>query len=89
MGDRAWGCKQMKTGDLVTIKDNNFTRVEGMIEYTSDVYHPKPEFHEMGIIVDISEILGNQYAQVWWFSYDTRFKGKPSETIPCQYLQVL
>ena len=78
------GYQSMKVGDMVTIKEIEFTRIEGPLGAGKD-----SDFKEMGIILEITQILGNTYASVWWFTYDTTFKGKPSGIIPCQYLRVI
>jgi len=74
----------MKKGDLVRIKPIGYNRVEGRIGLDGD-----RTAGELGIILSITTVLQVDYAHVWWFAYDTTFKGKPSEMIPCQYLQII
>lgn len=76
----------MKEGDLVTIVPTIGNRVEGPIGI-----HDEQDmvYKEFGIVLEITEILYNEYAYVWWFAYDDAAKGKPSEIIPCQYLKVI
>jgi len=76
----------MKVGDLVTIMPVIGTAVEGPIGVRDE---DRDHYEEFGIVVDISEVLTNQYAHVWWFKYNVGIKGKPSELIPCQYLKVI
>tara|TARA_B100001778_G_scaffold324075_1_gene318024 strand:- start:437 stop:673 length:237 start_codon:yes stop_codon:yes gene_type:complete len=76
---------KIKPGDLVTIKDLHVVDSYRMIEA-----RVSPDgYHEMGIVVEITSILENKYAYVWWFAYDVEAKGSPSEIIPCQYLKVI
>ena len=76
----------MKVGDLVTIVPLIANRVEEPIGVHDE---EGTENKELGIVMEIRDIISNQYAHVWWFSYDVTFKGKPSEIIPCQYLKVI
>ena len=87
MDKRPGGIKRrMKVGDLVTIMPIIGTAVEGPIGVRDD---DRNQYDEMGIVIEISEILTNEYAHIWWFKYNRNFKGKPSEIIPCQYLKVI
>lgn len=87
MGKRLRGVKRsMKIGDLVTIMPVIGTAMEGPIGVRDD---DRNVFEEFGIIMEITEVLTNRYAHVWWFKYNTGIKGKPSEMIPCQYLKVI
>tara|TARA_R110002020_G_scaffold66563_2_gene174939 strand:- start:1606 stop:1842 length:237 start_codon:yes stop_codon:yes gene_type:complete len=78
----------MKIGDLVTIRPHRVNRVEGPIGVHGDDSEENP-FKELGIITDLITLLGNEYAYVWWHTYDSSLKGRPSEIIPCQYLKVV
>jgi len=74
----------MKKGDLVRIKPIGYNRVQSRIGLDGDSHA-----YELGIVLAITTVLQVEYAHVWWFAYDTTFKGKPSEMIPSQYLQII